>query len=328
MRPGGVSSKMVPPLSTRPLPEAWQQVVADVGEWTSIAHKCKLKFVIFVDAATKFQLADPLFRCEISEMKNETGLQVAEPFARWCLSDKPKPEIFIPDNAKSFTSKHFHDFCSSLNIWLAFPAEAEAWANGLAESTVQDVKRVMDKLQMSDASMSPETCLALATGGLNQSEFVKGFSSYQWACGKQFTFTDEDEATMSQLRDDAPFADFSKLLTKRHEAELRAKEVRASTVMSKLKNSITRQPLRTFSPTELVKVGRRALPLELHRGAAGGTKKAGKNHWIGPGRVVLHEKLPHKITTTAITLCGWLSVASSTNPQSTPCVQLLSKSVR
>ncbi|OLP88348.1 hypothetical protein AK812_SmicGene30332 [Symbiodinium microadriaticum] len=280
VRPGGLSSKQIPPLSTRPLPAAWQQVVADVGEWTSVAHKCKLKFVVFVDAATKLRVAEPLFRLGISEMKSETGMELVQAFSRRWLSDKPKPEIFIPDNARSFTSKHFQDFCSSVNVWLAPPAE--------------DVKEVMEKIQLGNAALLPETCLALATGALNQTSFVKGFSSYQWAYGKQFSFTDEDEITMSQLRDDAPFSEFSRLLTLRHEAEQRAKEVRAQRVLSKLKNSITRQPLRTFQATDMVKVWRRALPLEIHKGNRGGSKKAGRYHWIGPGRVVLQETVPHQ----------------------------------
>eukprot|EP00439_Symbiodinium_sp_Y106_P043386 s5396_g5.t1 len=271
--PGGMSSKQVPPLSTRPIPVAWQQVVSDVGEWTSIPHKCKLKFVVFVDAATKLRVAEPLFRCEISEMKTETGLQLVE---------------------ASYASKHFQDFCSSVNIWLAPPAEAEAWAHGLAESVVQDVKAVMERIQTGDASLLPETCLALATGALNQTSFVKGYSSYQWAYGKHFSYTDEDEITMSQVRDDAPFAEFSRLLSLRHDAENKAREVRAQRVLSKLKNTIQRQPLRTFHPVDLVKVWRRALPQELHRGRAGGTKKAGRHHWIGPGRVVLQETVPHQ----------------------------------
>ncbi|CAE7238730.1 unnamed protein product [Symbiodinium sp. CCMP2592] len=254
--PGGMSSKQVPPLSTRPIPVAWQQVVSDVGEWTSIPHKCKLKFVVFVDAATKLRVAEPLFRCEISEMKTETGLQLVEAFSKRWLSDKPKPEIFIPDNARSYTSKHFQDFCSSVNIWLAPPAEAEAWAHGLAESVVQDVKAVMERIQTGDASLLPETCLALATCALNQTSFVKGYSSYQWAYGKHFSYIDEDEITMSQVRDDAPFAEFTRLLSLRYEAENKAREVRAQRVLSKLKNTIQRQPLRTFHPVDLVKVWR------------------------------------------------------------------------
>ena len=99
---------------------------------------------------------------------------------------------------------------------------------------------------------------------------------------------------MAQLRDDAPFSEFSRLLTLRDEAEQRAKEVRAQRVLSKLKNSITRQPLRTFQATDMVKVWRRALPLEVHRGRRGGSKKAGRYHWIGPGRVVLQETVPHQ----------------------------------
>ena len=226
---------------------------------------------------------------------------------RW-LSDKPKPEILVPDNARSYTSRQFQDFCSSINVWVAPPAEAEAWASGIAESTVQDIKETMEKIQMSDHKLSPETCLALATGALNQTSFVKGFSSYQWAYGKQFSYTDEDEITMPQLREDAPFAEFSKLLTMRHVAEQKARETRAQRVLSKLQNTISRQPLKTFAPTTLVKVWRRALPHELHRGTRGGTKKAGRNHWIGPGRVVLHETLPHQESNDPVRHIIWVVI--------------------
>ena len=45
--------------------------MTDVGEWTSLPHKCKLKFIVFVDAATRLRVAAPLCRMEVSEMKNE-----------------------------------------------------------------------------------------------------------------------------------------------------------------------------------------------------------------------------------------------------------------
>ena len=64
--------------------------------------------------------------------------------------------------------------------------------------------------------------------------------------------------------------------------------------MSRLKNSSVRQPLRTFQPTQLVKVWQREWPAHLHQGRRGGTKKSAKPHWIGPGRVIFHEVLPHQ----------------------------------
>ena len=294
LKPGGSSSKQVPPISTRPAPTAWTQVVADVGEWTSVPHKCKLKFVLFVDAATHFRVAEPLTRMPISEMRQETAAQLIEVFSRRWLSDKPKPQVFIPDNGTSFVARSFQDFCSSVNIWMAPPISEESWAHGLAESCIQDVKEVMSKLQLSDPTLHPETCLFLATGALNQTEYVRGYSSYQWVYGKNFSLSDEDEVTLAQLKDDSPNAEFSKLVAKRQEAEETARSTRASRVLSRLKNSISRQPLRTFQVADLVKVWRRMVPQELHKGKRGGFKKAGRPSWIGPGRVVLHELLPHQ----------------------------------
>ena len=53
-----------------------------MGEWTSVARKCKLKFAVFVDAATKLRAAEPLFRLGISEMRSETGMQLVEAFSK------------------------------------------------------------------------------------------------------------------------------------------------------------------------------------------------------------------------------------------------------
>lgn len=48
--------------------------------------------------------------------------------------------------------------------------------------------------------------------------------------------------------------------------ESQARQARAEHVLSKLKNSCPRQPLRQFSPTTLVKVWRKMLPHEAHKG--------------------------------------------------------------
>ena len=247
-----------------------------------------------MDAATHFRVADVITRMPISEMRQETAAQLIESFSKRWLSDKPKPHVLIPDNGTAFVAKAFQDFCSSVNIWVAPPISEESWAHGLAESCIQDVKDVMSKIQLSDPTLSPETCLSLATGALNQTEYVRGYSSYQWAYGKNFAFSDEDEVTLAQLQDDSPNAEFSKLVAKRQEAETAARSTRAQRVLSRLKNSISRQPLRTFQVADLVKVWRRMVPQELHKGKRGGFKKAGRPSWIGPGRVVLHELLPHQ----------------------------------
>ena len=309
LRPGGPSSKQVPPLSMRPAPNAWSQIVADVGEFTSVPHRCKLKFVLFVDAATHFRVAEPLKRMNVTEMKQESTQEVIDAFSRRWLADKPKPEIIIPDNGTAFTSKAFSDFCSSVNIWAAPPAETESWAHGLAESTIQEVKETMGRIQTGSPELSPETCLYLATGALNQTSFVKGYSSYQWVYGKDFSFTEEDEVTLAQLRDEAPHAEFAKLVAKRKEAEDSARLTRARRVMSRLQNSISRQPLRTFTPTEMVKIWRRALPHELYKGKRGGHRQAGKAQWIGPGRVVFCETLPHQADDDPVRHIVWVVVA-------------------
>ena len=45
---------------------------------------------------------------------------------------------------------------------------------------------------------------------------------------------------------------------------------------------------------DLVKVWRKVWPQEQFKGPRGGMKKSGRPHWIGPGRVVFSEVLPHQ----------------------------------
>ena len=87
---------------------------------------------------------------------------------------------------------------------------------------------------------------------------------------------------------------YEALVRAREEAEETARRTLALRVMGRLKNTIVRQPLRTFSPTQLVMVWRKEWPQNLNRGRLGGKKRSVKPRWVGPGRVVFHEVLPHQ----------------------------------
>eukprot|EP00438_Fugacium_kawagutii_P031764 Skav205351 [mRNA] locus=scaffold1956:24961:32706:- [translate_table: standard] len=294
VKPGGGASKQVPPASLGRLPRAWQVMLMDVGEMPFWHHKVKMKFMMMMDAATKYKVAVPLSTYGISKQLNESTTDVLEVVAQRWLASYPKPVAIIPDNANTMTSTAFSEFCSQNNIWLCPPASKEPWAHGLAERAIQEIKTVMEKVSLDDTSLSPSTCLALAVSGLNQADNVKGFSPFQWVFGQQFWLTDEDLATHAQLRDDYPFAEFSKLLTNRVMAETHARKARAENALTRLQNSSSRQPVREYRPSELVKVWRKLLPHEAHKGKRGGFLKAARPHWVGPARVLFSELLPHQ----------------------------------
>ena len=81
------------------------------------------------------------------------------------------------------------------------------------------------------------------------------------------------------------------LVRARQEEENIARKTHALRVKSRLKNSVVRQPLRPFHPMEFVKVWRK---VHLDHGKRGGGRPSGKAQWVGPGRVVFHEALPHQ----------------------------------
>ena len=290
-KPGGTSSRKVPPASTSTMPSAWSVVMLDIGEWTVMDRQLKLKFLLVIDAATHFKATSPLMTYPLKKQGNESGQQVVEAFAQCWLAEKPRPTVIIADNANTFLSSD-REFCNTNNLWLHPPVEKEAWAHGTAERAIQEVKLVMDKIYITDLTLSPPLVLSLATSSLNAVENVHGYSPFHSACGQAFRWTDADVSTHLTLQPSSPTEEFQRLLALRHQAEQLAPQSRAEGVLSKLKNSCPRQPIREFSPTTLVKVWRKALPHEAHTGCRGGFAKSAKPHWIGPGRVLFQELLP------------------------------------
>ncbi|CAE7227902.1 GIP [Symbiodinium sp. CCMP2456] len=288
---GGTSSGQVPPASTQGLYAAWEAVGVDSGEWIPPGSKVKVKFLLFMDMATKLRIVKPLFTYDFLQMRAESGDDLIKGLSERWLGIFPKPKILILDSAKSFVSESVHEFANSMNIMLSFVAEKEAWANGIIEAGVQDLKMTASAIHLEAMDQDPFVTLYLSTSALNSTEYVAGYSSFQWAYGKEYNLNDEDVRTLtaSEFK-----GEYSKLVSLRESAEAVAKKTRARRVLSKLGNTTVRQPLRSFHPMQLVKVWRKVWPREQHQGPRGGLKKAGRPHWVGPGRVVFNEVLPHQ----------------------------------
>ena len=288
---GGTSSGQIPPASTMGLVPAWHSVGVDTGEWVVPHSKHKVKFLVFVDVATKLWVVHPLYIYDIVAMRTETTEDVTRAFTERWLSTFPKPQVLMMDSGKSFISESFHEFASSLNIQVHFVAEKEHWAHGIVEAVVQDIKMTASAIQLEALDQDYMVTLHLAASALNSTEYTAGYSAFQWAFGQQYSLSDEDVRTFhgSDFR-----GEFVKLITARQQAEQVATKTRAKRILSKLANSTVRQPLRQFTPMDLVKIWRRVWPKQQYQGPRGGLRKSGRPHWVGPGRVVFSEVLPHQ----------------------------------
>ena len=138
----------------------------------------------------------------------------------------------------------------------------------------------------------PVLTLASATSAINNTEFNKGFTSFQWAFGRQASVGEEElrRQLMSPLDRNEP--DFAKLLNQRQLAEDCARKAKAAVVLSKLKNTSIRHPIRTYHIAQPVMLWRKFLKTTLYKGRKGGKKHVMRPRWVGPGRVVLHEWVP------------------------------------
>ena len=138
----------------------------------------------------------------------------------------------------------------------------------------------------------PEISLALATSAVNSTEYTKGFSSIQWAYGRQTEFDDEELKRQIMLPEDRQQDQFARLMNNGQTAEELARKARANHAVSRLKNTTVKQPWRTFDMAQPVMVWCKFLPFSFHKGKKGGVKRTVKPRWIGPGRIVLHELIP------------------------------------
>ena len=120
LRPGGTSSGKVPPASTSPMYQAWQAVGVDSGEWVVPNQKRKVKFILFVDVATKLRVVHCLYMCDLLEMRTEKAQDVIQSLSERWLGNYPKPEYLLMDSAKTFISDALHDFASSVNIMIHY----------------------------------------------------------------------------------------------------------------------------------------------------------------------------------------------------------------
>ena len=293
LRGGGTSSGLVPPAATHPMHKAWQAVGMDVTEWVIPKSKLKLKFLLIMDLATRLKSIYILKCYDALQKKTENTAKLIQGISECWLADKPKPQLVVPDNATTFVSKEMSDFLSSAGVQLSPPAEKESWAHGQIESAVKDVKMTASAIQLGDPAQDAVISLHLAVAAMNSIEYVKGYTPFQWCYGKDYSITDEDVRTFASLPEPAG-DDFARLVQCRQQAEETARKTRALRVMSKLSNSKVRQPLRTFHPMQLVMVWKKQWPHHVHQGRRGGGKPSVKPHWVGPGRVIFHEVLPHQ----------------------------------
>ena len=291
LRPGGTSTGQVPPISTHLPFEAWEAVAVDSGEWVPPGRRVKCKFLLFIDMATKLRAVQPLFEYNFLEMKTESGQDFIKAFSERWLGCYPKPKVVIVDSAKSFVSEAVGEFFSDINVMTHYVAEKEPWANGTIEAAVQDVKHTASAISQDDPDLSLDIVLHLTVSALNATEFTAGYSAHQWAFGKAHRPTDED---LRSIATGDPRNNFTKIVLARERAEEIARTTRAKRALSKLGNTTVRQPVRDFAPMTLVKVWRKVWPKEQHAGNRGGFRKSGRPHWIGPGRVIFNEMLPHQ----------------------------------
>ena len=77
---------------------------------------------------------------------SSTSSQTTIDMLRVSFSNHGLPEMIVSDNATSFTSEHFAEFCEKNGIYHVTSAPFHPASNGLAERAVQTFKSGFDKM--------------------------------------------------------------------------------------------------------------------------------------------------------------------------------------
>ena len=287
--PGGRSSKQIPPASLRPLPKAWEHLGIDVSEWEVPNMNLKLKFILMMDMATHYKVTEVVASYKHNSRFTETSDDVIKILVTRWFMDKPRPKVIIPDNAKTLISQKVVDFFADIGVAIMPPPERESWAHGVVERSIGLIKETASKIHKASPDQNPIFSLALATSAANSTEFQKGYTPLQWAFGHHATIGDEELRQQLSLPLERQQDEFMRLLSQRSVAEDAARKAKATVVLSKLKNTSIRQPIRQFSMAQPVMIWRKFLPHTLFKGRKGGKRLTYRPRWVGPGRVVFHE---------------------------------------
>lgn len=203
LRPGGISSGNVPPAATHAQFGPWEALGLDVAEWTIPGKTTKQKFLLMIDMATRLRAVYPLLpEYDITTMKIENSELVIKGISMHWLNQYPKPHCIIADNAKSFTSIKLGASCGAMALSSSTQLRKK---DGVVEHAIKDLKFTASAIQLDNITQDPLISLFLATSALNSTEYVSGYSSHQWAFGRDYTVSEEDRRIMAHLGDRATY---------------------------------------------------------------------------------------------------------------------------
>ena len=283
---------MIPNATTYEIHTPWTVVSLDMAELKCNRQGVKVKYLLCLDLATKFVRAAIAMRYPINKQKHENGELLVRLFSECWLSDKPRPRWVIPDTAPSLSSKYFTDFLSeNLTGVQGTPGEAP-WAHGAVERMVHRVKHSASLFMAGDTTLEPEVAIMLAAGAVNRTEAVRGYSPYLWAYGEGDSVDCLEHDRMRHMSGmDNPRFEFTKLTSQRARADECYRKAKALERISVLRNSKVRQPPRDYSMGDWVYIWRKSAGKLDAAKAALRQQTTFRSHWVGPGRVVLSEKL-------------------------------------
>ena len=235
LRPGGISSGNIPPAATHAQFGPWEAIGIDVSEWTIPGQNAKLKFLLMIDMATRLRVVYPLMEpFPVTTIKHETAELIIKALSHGWLAVYPKPRIIVADNAKTFASRELSGILSGSRYWASLSRRERAlgtWIGGKIRerSSIQRPASIQNfkVIQQFQSSWQLRHWIL--------PNMFQDILHTKWAFGRDYTISEEDYRTFSQLSDRATFAN---LTASRLRAEQIANKTPSQRILVRLGNSL------------------------------------------------------------------------------------------
>ena len=270
--------------SLEPLPPKFHTLTADIGHWNCPNSGETQNFMMIVDEGSRFRVAKILTK---GNKQTPNAAACLNFLSEGWIQIFGKPRSLRLDPAGSFRASSVEEFCDRNEIYLdIIPGEAH-WQIGTAESAIQGLKTVLNKLSTEDASLTAEQAMSLAVSTFNHREMVRGFSPAQHVLGCAPDETGRqilgDRARQEEIILSQPIEDFQKEAELRATAEKALADWQAQQRISRAANSRTR-PQHLYHPGDLVYFWRTQ---ESGKGKRSPGTTQGR--FLGPARILAME---------------------------------------
>ena len=274
--------------------EEYEETLAEIGEKCELCKvyaKTPSRPVVGMPMATKFNVKVAM---DLKQCNGHWILHIIDMWSRYTLSvfvNRKKPSNIIDalmtewiakfgvmkalmmDNGGEFNADKGTEITSILNVQLCTTSRESLFQNGLCERVQAITDMMLVKLEADYRKIISQTLLSWANMARNLLQMLNGYSSHQLVFGQNPNLSNIMNDTLPALQGSTSSEVFAHHLNALHAAHKAFIQTEADERIRRALRNKVRAPEQVFEHGDRVFC-----------------KREGKEHWLGPGKVVLQDR--------------------------------------